>query len=169
MAKKKRKQSDWQKHVKATMGKNPNLSFGEVLKKASKTYKKGTTNKKTTTARRKRTLAKKNKTKKKRSFTIPIAPVAALFAVPFIRPHPDFGSAYEHYKNDKMEKIPSHLLFGLTGFWIGDQDVPKARFDPIKGGNIMKALIVGVAAHWLATKVGINRLLGRAKVPLLRV
>lgn len=35
-----RKLSAWQKHVKKTMKSNKGASFGSVLKKAKKTYKK---------------------------------------------------------------------------------------------------------------------------------
>ena len=40
MAKKKRKDTAWNKHVRATMKKNPKMKFGDVLKTAKKTYKK---------------------------------------------------------------------------------------------------------------------------------
>ena len=36
----KRKETIWNKHVKKTMKENKGLSFGEVLKKAKKSYKK---------------------------------------------------------------------------------------------------------------------------------
>lgn len=36
----KKKLTNWQKHVKQTMVKNPNKKFGETLKSAKKTYKK---------------------------------------------------------------------------------------------------------------------------------
>lgn len=36
----KRKETDWNKHVKQTMKENPKLKFGEVLKKAKSSYKK---------------------------------------------------------------------------------------------------------------------------------
>ena len=36
----KRKLSKWQVHVKKTMGSNKGMSFGSVLKKAKKSYRK---------------------------------------------------------------------------------------------------------------------------------
>ena len=38
--KKKRKLNKWQKHVQATAKKNKGVAFGDILKKAKKTYKK---------------------------------------------------------------------------------------------------------------------------------
>ena len=38
--KKKSPLNAWQKHVKATAGKNKGMKFGDVLKQAKKTYKK---------------------------------------------------------------------------------------------------------------------------------
>jgi hypothetical protein len=39
----------------------------------------------------------------------------------------------------------------------------------LSGGQYTKMMILGAAIHWLAGKAGVNRALGRAKIPYVRI
>lgn len=90
-----------------------------------------------------------------RSTTIPIAPIIGLVAMPNLQ------AAIYNAQHGDMD----NLLLNL-GRIIGA--------DP--GGynvnyliNNMIPLAVGMAIHWAASKLGVNRMLGRAKVPFIRI
>ena len=55
------------------------------------------------------------------------------------------------------------VMQGLTGFHPGQAWNPQAmlpNYGPIAAGFIV---------HWIASKIGVNKMLGRAKVPVIRI
>lgn len=53
---------------------------------------------------------------------------------------------------------------GLTGYSVFDQ-----KWHPEVMAQYVAPIVGGFLVHWLAGRLGINRALGRAKVPLLRI
>jgi len=162
----------WRKNAISMYGTARGLTAAQRLKVTTKTHGKApskATTKSPAKTRVKKIASKKKKKRAKAKFTLPLALVLPIVASPFMRPHPDFGSPAEHFRNKNWEKVLTHLLFSWTGYWCGDNEVPQARFDFMKGGSALKATLVGGAIHWLAGKIGVNRYLGRAKVPVIRV
>lgn len=161
----KRKESAWVKHVKAWMKKHPGVIFKEALVKAKLTYKKVIPAKAPAKAKPSKRKIKKmaKKKKKRRAFTLPMAPLIGLGSGFVIAPGPgwksfiqgaqagDWGAAYDAL-------VANYLFYS----------VPENKFD-IKYGIGTKLTFVGCGIHWLASKVGLNRFLGRARVPVLRV
>lgn len=55
----------------------------------------------------------------------------------------------------------SAMTVKLTGFSTADH---KFHFNELRGGAV--PIIAGFAGHWLAGRIGINRMLGRYKIPI---
>lgn len=90
--------------------------------------------------------------------TIPIAAVGGI-AVGLARPAKTLIANPQN-----VELAMNQLIEGYTGFYVpdGSWDMNRLKFG-------LYPLLAGVAAHKIASIVGLNRILSKAKVPFLRV
>lgn len=103
------------------------------------------------------------KPKKRRQFTLPIAVVAPIGLSFFLSGKAGWGgSPYAEAMSGRWKEAADHLLMG----WLGIS--PEGRFD-MQGMKYLKMTLIGTIIHWVASKVGVNRYLGRARVPILRI
>lgn len=104
------------------------------------------------------------KEKKKRSFTLPMALIAPVAASLFTAGKRGWGgSPISEAMAGNYQNAAHHLLVGWTGIdTLGN-------FDPINGMQYTKMTLIGAAVHWVASKLGVNRALGRARVPIIRI
>ena len=103
--------------------------------------------------------------------TIPISVVAPLGASFFVEPKPGWNTPFywakavasgqTQYGDNLMRCLLNGWLFLGTGGG-------NYNFD-INGGQYTKMMIIGLAVHWIAGKLGINRALGRTKIPFIRI
>jgi len=111
-----------------------------------------------------RTVAKK-KRRYSRSLTIPLAPVAGM-AVPFLNKgiHPD--SPFNYALKGKWDRVAVGLISNLTGFNPDDSSFKFERIIPnvlpIVGGLLVHKFVGG-------SPLNLNRLLARARIPLVRI
>lgn len=96
----------------------------------------------------------KHKTHHRRKTTIPLAIMAGV-SVPVIGAVQLAGS--------NPAGIPPYLVAGFTGMGADGN----FNFANLKMGALPVA--AGMAAHWIASKLGINRALGQAGVPFIRI
>jgi len=120
------------------------------------TGKKSKSSKKVVKTRKKVRKTAKKKTKRRYSMTIPLAPVLGL-AAPLVHSIPWFKQDIVSGFND--------LSASILGY-----DFKAAQFD----WNTMKRglvpIVLGLLVHkFIGGKLGVNRMLGRAKIPLLRL
>jgi len=141
-------------------------------KKKSSSSKRGVS--KSTPSRGKkgggRKVAKKKSSRKKRSFTIPLGATVGATAGLFM-PH--------YYANDGVGPIQRFLEGNYTdGFhrlamnYVGVDtygNTPNDVFSMLMRARGLHAAIAGGIVSWIASKLGINRRLGRAGVPFIRI
>ena len=88
--------------------------------------------------------------------TIPVAVVAGFT--------PLLARAIDGWRGNGVVGVGDGVLSGLTGYSVFDHkwhsDIMLQNLGPI---------VAGFGVHWLAGRLGINRALSRAKVPLLRI
>lgn len=90
----------------------------------------------------------------KRRFTLALAPIAGLF--PVVR------GVYER------RNVPTDILGFMQGAFTGiDPNTKKFNFTLLRNGVI--PVLAGVGIHFAANKIGLNRLLQRAHVPVIRI
>ena len=100
-------------------------------------------------------LGKKSKSHQKRSFTLPMAPIIGVIAMPDVQEiakyamNRDFGAV--------IRSVPR---------LIGIED---GQFNANLFFNNMIPLGLGVGTHWLASKFGLNRMIARAGIPIIRI
>lgn len=100
-------------------------------------------------------MARKQKSRHSRpKMTIPLAVVAGF--IPIIKGSWD--------RRASMTEVTRYLTVSTTGY-----DPVGKRWTTEFLGQGTGAILGGFAVHWLANKIGINRLLGRAKIPLIRI
>ena len=165
----KRKLSAWQKHVKAYMATHKGLSFKEALPKAKLTYHHsgGNPGPRARTVKAPRKVKRKMAKKKRRrtSRTIPLAPVIGLIGTVATAKHPWAASG-----DTMIHKVFDGNLEGavndIPGAFLGIAD-DGLHWDTLV--HTWSPLFVGFGIHWIAGLMGINRVLGRAKIPLIRV
>ena len=127
-------------------------------KKSSKTTKKS---KKSGS----KSMAKKKGNSKKRKFTIPGALVAGVALGFVIKPTSNWDSPYEAAKKGNFDDAIKVYATNMIGYRADTG----AIFDTTIGLKGLKALIGGFLIHKVASVIGLNRALGRAGVPYLRV
>jgi len=101
--------------------------------------------------------ARRSVRRKAKGFTIPVAAVAGFM--------PLLGVAHTSFKQGGVELVGHNLVSNLTGY-----DVPTKTwsFDYMQKGTI--PIVAGLLAHkFIGGKLGVNRMLANAGVPLLRV
>jgi len=134
----------------------------KFVKNLSKSSNKST---KTKTKKGSRKVAKKNKNSKKRKFTIPGALVAGVALGFVIKPASNWDSPYEAAKRGAYDTAIKNYATNMIGYRADTG----AIFDTTIGLKGLKALIGGFLIHKVASVIGLNRALGRAGVPYLRV
>ena len=98
----------------------------------------------------------KEKSHGKRPFTLPIAVVAG-FAVPATK-------TLTVFNNGGAARAATWLTYAMTGY---DMDAQKWRLQNMAGG--MLPVLIGMAAHKVASPLGVNRALAQAGIPLIRI
>jgi len=93
--------------------------------------------------------------------TIPIAPVAGLVAGLAAPPEVSF---IDHLQKGEIRPALGRLTANYTGYNI---DTGTWDYNELKNGLL--PLFVGMIVHMAASRLGVNRMLGRARVPLIRV
>lgn len=88
--------------------------------------------------------------------TIPIAPVAGLAA--------GLSFPAEALMRGDWLSAAYRVCSSYTGY---DPQAQTWSMDNLKRG--LMPLMIGFAIHWIAGKIGVNRMLGRAKIPLIRI
>ena len=168
MAKKKRKLTAWQRHVKSYMASHKGLSFKEALPKAKLTYRKGSNPSKRRASpspraskkprKVKRRMAKR-KTRRRRQMTIPLALVAGA-AAGAVEP------VMKLLEGAPPTEVASWIVAHYTGYesWSG-----QFNLEQLKHGLL--PLIAGAAIHKFVggAPLNVNRMLGAAGVPLFRI
>lgn len=134
-----------------------------VTKKAWQVFRSGRSQStpskvKTTTKRRNTNLVRKKNHVRRGSLTVPIAPAIGIVAA--LNAYGAFGSL----RNGDITQYADAVGAGLTGFSIknGNWDAGRLLHGAVP-------ILVGIAAHKIAGLVGVNRLLARHKIPLIRV
>jgi len=165
MAKKKRKLTAWQRHVKSYMASHKGLSFKEALPKAKLTYRKGSKSAPNPKKKKskggkggKKKMAKK-KTRRRRQMTIPLALVAGA-AAGAVEP------VMKLLEGAPPTEVASWIVAHYTGYesWSG-----QFNLEQLKHGLL--PLIAGAAIHKFVggAPLNVNRMLGAAGVPLFRI
>ena len=134
----------------------------KFVKNSSKSSNKST---KTKTKKGNRKVAKKKGNNKKRKFTIPGALVGGVALGFVIKPAPNWDSPYEAAKRGAYDTAIKNYATNMIGY----RDDTGAIFDTKIGMKGLKALIGGFVIHKVASVIGLNRALGRAGVPYLRI
>lgn len=100
-------------------------------------------------------MAKKRKRTHSKT-TFPMAVVAG-FSVPVVR-------TYNAGRSGGLQAAATELSTGMTGYdpWAGNFDLLRLR-------NGLLPVIVGTIGHRVASMLGINRALGAAKIPFIRI
>lgn len=101
-------------------------------------------------------MAKRKGARRHNNFTIPVAVVAGLA--------PGAYRAYEGFTTDGIRGVAYRLSNDFTGF---DPYQKKWSLFEMKYG--LGPLLLGVMVHKVAGKLGINRALGKAGIPFLRI
>lgn len=101
-------------------------------------------------------MAKKKNNRRKKSFTIPITVAAPLGYTAY--------NAYLYAKNQSISDAADKVSKWYTGFSL---ETGKWSADNLYFG--LFPLLVGMVAHKAANKLGVNRLLGAAGIPVIRV
>lgn len=98
-----------------------------------------------------------------RKFTLPLGVVIPIANSLVSGAKPGWDSPLNHAMRGEWNRVMNNLANGWL-FW----DMDGQKMDP-NGGGYMKMMIIGGIIHWLASKIGINRWLGRARVPIIRI
>lgn len=101
-------------------------------------------------------MAKAKVAKKKAQFTVSLASAAGF--VPLAK------TAYDGYQFGGITTAMNEVTLAMTGY------DPQRRV--WRAANLMKGAVpigLGLLVHKIASKLGVNRALGRAKIPFLRV
>lgn len=100
----------------------------------------------------------KKKRRRKAGFTLPISIIAplAMQGVKFV----------ENTTNHGLSDATKVLVKDFTGYQP-DPNYDAFKFNRMKEGLL--PLLVGVAVHKVAGRLGLNRALGRAGVPIIRI
>lgn len=109
------------------------------------------------TARRTVTRYVRRARRRAAKMTVPIAVLAGLA--------PGAASAYEGFKKDGFRGLSYRLANDYTGY-----DAYNKAWNASELKNGLMPLVAGFMVHWLiGGKLGVNRALGRARVPFVRL
>jgi len=101
-------------------------------------------------------FVRRPRSRSKSKTTIPLAVVAGFV--------PLATFAYEGYQAGGLYNAAARVAQRLTGY-----DSTYRVFIPAELMKGWGPILAGFGVHWLASRIGINRALGRAGVPLLRL
>lgn len=142
--------------MKGTTKKNALKRAWAIQKgKSSKSKNKKKTKKKTGS----------NKMGKRRNFTIPAALVSGVALGFVIKPASNWDSPYEAARRGNWDTAIKNYATNMIGYRADTG----AIFDTTIGMKGLWALIGGFIIHKVASLIGLNRALGRARIPYLRV
>jgi len=88
--------------------------------------------------------------------TIPVAPIIGIVA------SKPFRDSFAAISSGQWANLPY-----IAGHFVGIQDDGKFSFTMLK--DSMTPVVAGILAHKVASIAGINKILGKAKVPYLRI
>jgi len=108
---------------------------------------------------------KMTNSKKRRNFTIPAALVSGAALGFVIKPAPNWDSPYEAARKGNFDIAIKNYATNMIGYRADTG----AIFDTTIGMKGLWALIGGFVIHKVASMIGLNRALGRARIPFLRV
>lgn len=97
--------------------------------------------------------------RKSKAFTLPLAPVLGIASM--------LGGATGRTIPYALQGNYQGVLNEIRGSVIGVHS--DGRFDAKMLIKCWTPVIIGVIVHWLASKVGLNRTLARAGVPIIRI
>lgn len=103
-------------------------------------------------------MAKKKGRRRGKSFTIPLTVVT-----PLIWPA---QKAYHIYTETGSIESGIRNYFAYYTGWTGN---PAAQWEPAYMKYGLAPLAIGFVAHKIATKLGVNRMIARAGVPVVRI
>lgn len=173
MAKKKRKLTAWQRHVKSYMAAHKGLSFKEALPKAKLTYRKskirtrsGSSNPRPKKAGKvKRRMARRytrRRRRRSRQITVPLAVVAPLVAS-------NVGAVMNMVRDPSPDSVAaslSHIGAIYTGY-----SAIEGRFAPEMLAQGLLPLVAGLLVHKFVggAPLNLNRILARHNIPFIRI
>lgn len=99
----------------------------------------------------------------RRSFTLPIAPIAGLLGA-VVGARPGWNSVAGAVQKGDWNDAGNVMVNYFTGY---NPKSGKWEWESLKVGLI--PIVAGFAVHFVASKLGINRMLGRARVPVIRI
>jgi len=143
----------------------PKAGISGVFKKAwslykgSKVYKPLT---KKVTGGKKMAKAKKRGRRRRSGFTLPIAAVGGA-AAGFVINAPWGGSPVSKAMTGDWKGAFDAIIMNYTGI-----NTNTGAWDPVQAKGAWAA-IAGILMHMVASRLGVNRALGRAGVPILRI
>jgi len=162
------------KNIKVKIGKKPSgkdtrksrLQRVQVLASGKYKFVKNLT-KSSGKSKTTKTKTKKSGSKKmaKRKFTLPMALVSGAALGFVIKPDPTWYSPLEAAQNGDWGTAIKNYATNMIGYRADTG----AIFDTQIGMKGLWALIGGFVIHKIATIIGLNRALGRARIPFLRV
>ena len=111
----------------------------------------------------------RKKSRKKRSFTIPLTIVAPIVAIPMVPSRSGWASPLNDAKAGRWTSVGAHLVNGFQPFFEIDNPVTFAGKFSLHIPRYLAMIVGGVISHKIASFLGVNRALGRAGVPVVRV
>lgn len=107
----------------------------------------------------------KKRGRRRGSFTLPMAIIIPAAAGPFMVAGPP-GWGASPVQQIQAGNFQDAARIAMVSYTFFDPQEGKIKWD---GGNAIKSLILGFAVHWVASRLGVNRALGRARVPIFRI
>ena len=136
-----------------------------ALKRAWALYRGKEKSSKSKTKKKNKKKSGSNKMGKRRNFTIPAALVSGVALGFVIKPASNWDSPYEAARRGNWDIVIKNYATNMIGYRADTG----AIFDTTIGMKGLGALIGGFVIHKIATVIGLNRALGRARIPYLRV
>lgn len=138
----------------------------QVLASGKYKFVKNISKSSTKTTTKKKTGSKKMATnRKRRNFTVPAALVSGAALGFVIKPAPNWDSPFEAARKGNWDVAIKNYACNMIGYRADTG----ALFDTQIGMKGLVALFGGFIVHKVATMIGLNRALGRARIPFLRV
>jgi len=98
----------------------------------------------------------KRKTRRAAKFTLPVAVVCGMM--------PRASSAARGWGNDGLRGLAKGTTYAMTGY-----DYYAHTFNPSFMWNGTYPIALGILIHKVAGMLGVNRALGRARIPFIRI